>query len=131
MGLLRSVAPFVAALMMGGCDIVAPHECPAIVRPALVVWVRDSATGVSVVGPVTVVARAGAFADTADLFNPYDRDPATMDFNPFQLAFERAGTYDVSVQAAGYRPWTASAVTVTRGDCNVKTITLTGMLQRL
>ncbi len=120
----------VVAALAAGCDIVGPHECTTILKPGLVVWVRDSTTTATVLGPVQVVARAGAFADTARIFNPYGTDPAPRDFNPFQLAFERPGTYDVSIQAAGYRPWTKTGVQVGADECHVQTVTLTAALQR-
>jgi hypothetical protein len=116
--------------ILSGCDMLAPPVCTQIVRPALVVTVLDSLTASTVAGPVVVVARDGAFADTADLFNPYNRDPETMDFNPFPLAFERGGTYEVTVGASGYRLWRATGVKVKKGSCHVETVPLTAKVQR-
>jgi hypothetical protein len=43
-------------------------------------------------------------------------------------AFERTGTYDVSVTRKGHRDWTAADVVVTAGVCHVETVTLQAQL---
>ena len=44
------------------------------------------------------------------------------------LAYERAGTYTVTVHATGYRDWIKPGVTVTKDVCHVIGVLLTARL---
>ena len=48
----------------------------------------------------------------------------------YWLASDREGTYGVTVQARGYRPWTKSGVVVSRVDCKIVPAVLTARLQQ-
>ena len=116
-------------VLVSGCDVLMPKDCTLMVHPGIVVTVRDSVAQTPVRGPVTVIARDGAFADTAVLVNQNSQDPATVDFGPFSLALERPGTYEVTVEAQGYRRWQRAGVRVRRDDCHVRTVSLLALLQ--
>lgn len=42
----------------------------------------------------------------------------------YTSAYERAGTYSIRVQKAGYKDWVKTGVRVRQGTCHVKTVTL-------
>jgi hypothetical protein len=96
--------------------------CSADARPAVSVDVRDSITGAPAGRGARIVARDGDFADTARYPSEYE--------GPYGLARERAGTYTVTVEQAGYRPWSRGGVRVTRDECHVRTVLLPARLQQ-
>ena len=89
--------------------------------PAIMLDVRDSITDAMAGRSALVIARDGAFADTAET--------AKISEGPFGLAHHRSGTYTVTVSKAGYQPWSRSGITVSRGECTVRTVSLTARLQ--
>jgi hypothetical protein len=118
-------------LSLSGCDILNPIDCTAILVPGIVIAVVDASTSRPLRGPVRVIARDGSFADTAQVqfVLPPEADPDTTYHGPFALVYERAGTYDVSVHAIGYREWTDAGIRVTRDQCHVRTKQLEAALQ--
>lgn len=100
----------------------------ARVVPALQVSVSDAATGGPTSTPSSVVAADGDFSAPLGPGpgRPGDHVPVT-----FYGLMERAGTYTVTVTAAGYVPWRQENVVVTRGpDCHVLPALLTARLAR-
>ena len=91
-------------------------------RPAVSVDVRDSIAGAPAGRGARIIARDGAFADTAKHTSQYE--------GPYALARERAGTYTVTVEQDGYRLWSRGGVRVTRDECHVRTVSLVARLQR-
>jgi len=59
---------------------------------------------------------------------PATLDPARGLTRRF-AAYERAGTYTVTLSQPGYLPWRASLVHVTRDECHVNTVTVTALLE--
>lgn len=47
----------------------------------------------------------------------------------YALAYEKPGTYAVTVEQTGYRLWTRGNVPVTRDECHVQTVSLTAPIQ--
>jgi hypothetical protein len=113
----------VAALaLLAGCDLPFVTACTAEARPAIVVEIVDAQTGVVLEGleGLRVIAREGAYADTA-------RFPGSLT----GLAYERAGTYTVTVEHPDYLPWSRSGVRVREDGCNhVRTESITARFQR-
>ena len=111
-----------ASLVVTQSGVVCTEEA----RPALMVGLVDSLTGATTFTNVKIVARDGAYADSVTAATypmlPYD--------GPLPLAYERKGTYDVTVHAAGYAPWTKAGVVVTADQCHVATVSLTARLVR-
>lgn len=120
----RSVLVALAgAAGLAGCDQLTGPPCTTDVRPALRVDVRDSSTNAPAGAGALIVARDGAFADTVLV-------PAhAAGASPYHLAHERAGTYAVTVERDGYRPWSRTGVRVTKDGCHVRTVELTARLQ--
>lgn len=108
-------------LLTGGCNLPGTTACTADARPAVSVDVRDSVTNAVAGRGARIVARDGAYADTAD-FTDYA--------GPYGLAHERAGTYTVTVEQQDYRPWSRAGLTATRGECHVRTVAITARLQQ-
>ena len=107
-----------AVAAVTSCGILTgPRVCTDEAVAGIRVDVRDSVTNAPITEGVRVIARTETFADTAQ--GPF-----------YALAFEQPGTYEVTAEAEGYRLWSRSGVRVTRGECHVRTVSLTARLQR-
>ena len=106
-------------MILSGCDgIMWPGmACTTEARPGLSVTVLDASTGLLLTGG-SVIAREGAYADTARSFIPAS----------YPLAYERPGKYDVSVDVPGFQLWSKSGVAVRRDGCHVVTVQLDARL---
>jgi hypothetical protein len=111
-----------ATLEVSRTDVV----CTAEARPALMVGLADSLTGATTgFTSVTIRAIDGAYADSIVMPTYPDQ------FNgPVPLAYERKGTYTVSVSASGFATWTKSGIVVTGDQCHVSTVPVTAKLVR-
>jgi hypothetical protein len=106
-----------------GCDALQiGTACTDEARPGLVVTVLDSVTKAAISG-ASVTARSGTRTDVVP-----DYESAR---SSYPLAYEKAGTYSVTVEKAGYRTWLRSDVRVTSDRCHVQTVSLTALLQPL
>jgi hypothetical protein len=118
-----AVCALAAACHDGPTSVV----CADYAAPSIQVLVRDAATGAYLGAGSTFVQRSGSYADSAslpiDLDLPYDLSLVV------ESAFERSGTYDVTVRRAGYVTWERSAVHVASGVCHVETVRLEAHLQ--
>lgn len=115
----RALLIFLTASAAGGGDEVV--ACTTEARPGLSVTVRDAVSGLAVTSDVEVVARDGAYADTAR--------SSLIASGVYVLAIERRGTYDVTVVHPAYRRWTRSNVVVGADQCHVRTVSLVVLLQ--
>jgi hypothetical protein len=114
-------------------DVDGIFACTRDARPGIYVAVVDSATNepvrsTSIRGIATENSFLhGIYSDTATIVAP-DASPHTS----LYLAWEHAGTFTVSVDAPGYRTWTADHVVVrlTEQKCHVVTVNLTARMQR-
>lgn len=110
----------VSTLASSACNLV-PGACTFQALPAVSVDVRDSVTNAVAGRGASIIAHDGVFADTAEFVSAYD--------GPYGLAHERVGTYTVTVEQQGYRPWSRTGVRVTRDECHVRTVSITARLQ--
>jgi hypothetical protein len=100
--------------------------CTQEARPALQVELRDKVTGASSgFTDVVVVARDGAYADSV-VHAVYPPPHETS----IALAYERAGTYSLSVRASGYQAWERTGIVVDADRCHVVTQAFTALLER-
>jgi hypothetical protein len=112
-----------ATLQVRRGDLVCTEEA----RPALMVGLADSLSGVTTgFTNVTILATDGAFADSV-VMPVYPGSPYN---GPVALAYERRGTYTVSVRADGYATWIKPGVVVAGDQCHVTTVSLTARLAR-
>jgi hypothetical protein len=127
---VRKVVLLVTAALSVGCRSVLGSDddvCLAIPVPAVTVEALDSASRALVPGAGSlVVAREGAYADSARVSPSAPVAPLFA-----RLAFDRPGTYEITVESPGYRVWRRSGVRVTEARCSVRTVALTALLQRL
>jgi hypothetical protein len=105
----------------GTSDAVSPADPPAVCTlnavAGIVVTTIDSITGQPIQALAQVIAQDGAFSDKAVALPPQ-----------YYAAYERPGTYLVSVTLAGYRLWQQPNVVVQRGQCHVTSSQLTARL---
>jgi hypothetical protein len=121
---MKSLASFLAIAALCNCagaDTSTGTVCVDYAAPAITVIVLDGLSDQPIGVSATVIARAGAFADTARF---------AIGGRPHALAYERPGTYTVSVVATGYQPWQLSSVVVPHDACHVLTIPLAAYLAR-
>lgn len=107
----------------GGSDD-DPVVCTASLEPGIRILVTDSVSG----NPNSCGARAvvadGTYSEAAE--NP--SSPGCLDTAMLLAAFERPGTYAVTVSKAGYLDFALSDVAVTAGVCHVNTVTVEARL---
>ena len=104
------------------CGVFDPVICTLEARPSVTLSVVDSLTADPVsADSVTVWAVSGSFADSLRVSS--DVAARVLGFGE-----ERPGTYDVGVDAAGYRPWRVNGLVVTADECHVRTVALTARL---
>ena len=85
--------------------------CTNVYTVGIVVSVSDVATAEVLSDGITVTATDGDYAEELELL---------QQTNKFYGAYERAGTYTITVSGAGYQPQTET-VTVTADECHVIT----------
>ena len=111
-----------AAVLVGcsGAGVEPTGVCTDEARAGISVSPLDAKTGepVSVVGAVT--AREGNYSETAKAM----RQPSPI----YYAAYERPGTYTVTVNVPGYQEWQLTGVRVTRDACHVATVPLAARL---
>lgn len=86
------------------------------VAPALVVYISDSLSAEPLAQGAVGVIRDGAYQDSLRpmLYSSAGTLVARSG------AAERSGSYLVTVERPGYRPWSRAPVTVTRDACHVR-----------
>lgn len=110
--------------LLSACS--SPYDvCTDAATPGINVIVRDSVSGTFAANGATATAVDGAYSDT----NWFSETHGRPEY-PIGLAYEREGTYAVTVSRTGYKAWTVSGVRVTRDRCHVRTVTLNARLQR-
>lgn len=114
------LAAVVGVGSMGCGALPEPLICTDEARPAIMVDIRDSTSGAFLGAGARAIVQDGSYADTAS---------ADLTGFPYLLAFERPGTYNVTVEKTGYQPWMRSDVRVSRGHCHVETVSLVALLQ--
>jgi hypothetical protein len=109
-------------MLLGACGdgrAVTGPNCADVGIPAITLVALESRTRQPIMGKALVIARDGAYADTADAIG----SPPT-----YALAYNRPGTYNVTLQLAGYAPWQLERVVAARGQCNVTSVPLAAWL---
>ena len=95
--------------------------CTREARAGLTVEVVDSVSGASAADGAKVLAVSPAVRDSAI---------GSSASSSVSLAYERAGTYTVTVTRSGYHAWSRSNVVVNADQCHVIPVRLVARLQR-
>ena len=104
-----------------------PKPGTASLEPAIVVEIRDARTGAAIAADAQGTVTDGTYSDQLTPYEGGLEGPSSL-FSR-RAALERPGTYAVHVTHAGYMPWNASGVAVSRGECHVRTQRLHANLQ--
>ena len=91
--------------------------CTAEARAGIILTTLDSISGQEIAATAIVAAQDWPYIERAIAAPPQ-----------YSLAFEREGSYVVTVQLPGYQPWRANNVMVQRDRCHVVTVRLTARL---
>lgn len=121
----------VAAGSCGGTNPVepidGPNACTLIAVAGVDVKVLDAATGLPLsFRNLWARVREGSYTDSAMVALTFAQNAPYH----FGLAYERPGTYDVTVQATGYKAFYVSGVVVKPNVCHVTPVTITALLQK-
>jgi hypothetical protein len=113
-------ALFAAAVSCSDDDNNNDVICTEEARAGLNVTVKDAETNQMLGEGVTVVAKDGAYTETLQFLDA----PAQ-----FVGAWERAGTYTLTVTAQGYETYTSQPIAVGEDECHVISEIITVQLQ--
>ena len=119
--LVAILAATTLALVSSACTY--SPVCSSNIVPGLVVTVVDSVTGAFVADSAsgTVITTAKDWGDTLSVGYPG---------HTLEGAWERAGTFDITVSRPGYNDWIASSVVVTKVGCHVRSVQLLARMQK-
>jgi hypothetical protein len=126
---LAQAALSVLGLAASGCDLTdGDIVCTSNIVWGLNVTVQDSLTGAPTASGARLIARDGAYADTASV--PIGHP--TPDSEVLRSAEERPGVYSVTVEKDGFLTWERTGVVVTPDgyDCHVVPVHLVARLRR-
>lgn len=97
-------------LELNGCSENNDIVCTAEARAGLNVYVRDSLTNQPLTKGISVTARDGSYTDTLQNISG---------MSGFSGAWERKGTYIITVESSGYVTYISNPVTVSADECHV------------
>ncbi len=121
---LLSLGALLLAPVLIGCseDGSGPIACTLEYRAGITVEITDSATGLAAAEGATLTIREGEYVESW-----------TDTFGGVTLAgaWERAGTYDVTVAKDGYHTWIRTDVVVDADECHVHSVALQAALTRI
>lgn len=105
-----------------GCILGTGSNCSDIAVPGVSVVVKDAATGVRLCDATVQISDASGYKELLSA-------SGTAATCAYSGAFERPGTYSVSVFEQGYAADLQQNVVVTSDACHVRTASLTSNLQ--
>ena len=108
--LVLACMPFLLATT---CDEDDDVYCTQEAKAGLSITVKDAVTNEILSTGVTVIAQHGEYTETLEAFT--GNDESTV----FIGAWERQGTYIVTVSKEGYLTFTSSPIQVTADECHV------------
>ncbi|KJY80868.1 hypothetical protein INR79_10835 [Vibrio sp. SCSIO 43132] len=120
-----------SCVFLSGCNFKTTSDgkvvaCSDSVEPAIKVEVIDKETGYRISCGASIVIRDGEFSEERS--NPHgtgcDNSKALLG------AYEREGTYKVSVFKDGYLDWSTEGIEVSSNVCHVNTITIQAYLEK-
>ncbi len=117
-------------VVLVGCGSDSGNEgyvCTASFEPGIVLEVRDGATNEPLADIATAMVSSLTFTEQMTV--------CAMDQNGQGLllcgAYERTGTYAISLRVDGYEPWNATGVVVVPASCHVATVQLAAEMTKI
>jgi hypothetical protein len=106
--------------------------CPDILRPAIIVRISDSTSGLGAAYTASLVLQGMALYDSLDLDASRGVTPASDSTAPRTVSSQsqRPGTYTVRVRRSGYALWERNGIVVPAEPCGPATVVLDVRLQR-
>lgn len=111
----------------GGSSDSEPVVCTASIEPGIRIQVTDSVSGNPISCGASALVTAGTYSEA--VANP--SGTGCFDTAMLMAAFERPGTYAVTVSKAGYLDFAVNDVVVTAGVCHVNTVTVEARLSSM
>jgi len=121
---MRTIALLVLfpAILLG-CSSNEDPVCTTELRPGILVAPRDAVSDAPLSAHATGQVQDGSYTEN---FLRLGSDTGLL-----AAAFERPGTYRVTIEHEGYQTWTLDNVEVKAGVCHVNTVQLTAGLEPL
>lgn len=113
---VRRLALVLPVFLLSACSIFEDGDCVALDAYGIHMTVEDSISGGAITSIPSFTAVDGDYTESLP-------QPNGIGGITFVAAFERPGTYDVTVRAAGYQDWIRNDVLVGRqpGKCGYLT----------
>ena len=108
--LVLACMPFLLATT---CDEDDDVYCTQEAKAGLNITVKDAVSNENLSTGVTVIAQHGEYTETLEAFTGNDQSTV------FIGAWERQGTYIVTVSKQGYQTFTSSPIQVSADECHV------------
>ena len=109
-----------------GCNL-AGIDCPALAAPAILLEVREQGTGFPAAHDARGVVRDGSYQDSLRVVG-WEGTPAPATELRLAAAFDRPGTYDITLEKPGYQTWLRAGVEVGSGRCGTEQVQLAAIL---
>ena len=122
----RAVRFTLGAFLGAGCN-PAGIDCPAIAAPAILLEVREQGTGFPAAHAARGVVRDGGYQDSLRVVG-WEGTPAPATELLLAAAFDRPGTYAVTLEKPGYQTWQRTGVEVGSGFCGTEQVRLNAIL---
>ena len=108
-------------LTVGACGTTEPIFCTEEARAGINVTITDALSGNALTAGSTLTIREGDYVErSTEAFG-----------NTMVGAWERAGTYEVSIAREGYHTWMQSGLVVNEDDCHVIPVNLDVALEAI
>lgn len=119
----KALVVMLAWVAFPACPSCSQELCTTEAVPGVVVHVQDGATRMDICDATVRLSRGGGDVETVG-------SAPGGDGCFYAGAHETTGTYDITVERAGYAPATVDNVTVGLGECHVNTQERTVLLER-
>jgi hypothetical protein len=120
---LVPIVGLVVGVAAWGCSDSTAPVCTDIAIPGLAIDVKEAESGLLLRRDVTIIVATNGFQESVTL-------TAGSPTAPWSGAYERPGTYTITVRRPGYRDWVRAGVIVEREDrCHVRTTFVTAELE--
>jgi hypothetical protein len=113
---LLALVVLICLAASAGCEWFGVTACDASAKPGLRIRIVDASTTAPAAAGARVTIADGDYVEVEVV--PTD---ASEDDRVIGAAYERAGTYQITVEKAGYRTAVLSGIVVADGECHVRT----------